>query len=169
MADLNSGNQQTERPIALKWAFILVSWVIPGAGFFIFNRRTRGSALFATVFTTFFIGIILHGGVVWPSWSTKSEDFNLINNFTFLVQMGAGLPALASLLASLNVSTGEGSGIFGFLAGYPPHPFFELGSYYLIVAGAINYFAVGNYFDRIVRLHARFADQEHGHAEEHHS
>lgn len=154
-------------PESTRWLLLLVSWLIPGAGFFILGRRTRGGALFATVFTTFFIGIMLHGGVVWPSWTTKSEDFNLINNFTFLVQMGAGLPALASLLASLNVSTGEGSGLFGFLAGYAPHPFFELGSYYLIVAGAINYFAIGNYFDRLVRLHPRFADQENGPTEHH--
>ena len=93
-------------------------------------------------------------------------DFNLINNFTFIIQLGAGLPALASLAAQFvpflpawaqllvqSIHLTE-------LAGIPPHPYYELGSYYLIVAGAINYFAVCNLHDRILRPQARYQAQE---------
>ena len=106
------------------------------------------------ILLTFILGWVLHGGVAWPSWSMSAPDFNLINNITFVMQMGAGLPALASLTSSiLNYSP---------LGGIPQHPFYELGSYYLLVGGAINYFALCNLWDRCVTPQPRFEEQETG-------
>ena len=70
----------------------------------------------------------------------SDEGFNLIHNFTFIVQLGAGLPALLSLYAQYLPGS--------LLIGVPSSPYYELGGYYLIVSGAINYFAVCNLYDR---------------------
>lgn len=126
---------------------LLLSWLIPGAGFMFCGRWMRGLTHFITIGLTFGLGLALHGSVLWPTWSVRSEDFNLINNFTFVTQMGSGLPALASFLVS-RVTHAE-PGALSWLGGLQSHTNFELGSYYLIVAGALNYFAVGNLYDRL--------------------
>jgi hypothetical protein len=129
-----------------------VNYLLPGAGFCVAGRWSRGLIQATTVLLTVALGLLLHGGVVWPSWTPQAQDFNLINNLTFLVQLGGGLPCLASLAA--NVLD------WPILAGRPENAYYELGSYYLVVAGAINYFATMNFYDRLVRLDARFREQE---------
>lgn len=115
----------------------------------LFGRWARGTAHFVTIGLTFGLGLALHGSVLWPTWSVSSEEFNLINNFTFVTQMGSGLPAVASFLVS-RVTNAE-PGAMSWLGGIQSHTNFELGSYYLIVAGALNYFAIGNLYDRLSR------------------
>lgn len=134
------------------WLLLLLNWLVPGAGFWLCGRRTRGAGQFVLVIITFILGLTLHSGVAWPSWLPSAADFNLINNFTFVVQLGAGLPALLSLLAQRLP--------WSFLAGLPQHPYYELGGYYLIVAGAINYFAVCNLYDRLIHTQPRYLAQE---------
>ncbi len=142
------------------WLSLGLSCVIPGAGFMACGRWTRGLVHFAIVMCTFVCGLLLHSSVAWPVWTIKSEEFNLINNFTFIVQMGAGVPAWASLFAAISEVAQGGAG--NFLAGIPKHPYYELGGYFLIVAGAMNYFAIGNFYDRVVHVHPRFVAQETG-------
>lgn len=146
------------------WVAAALGWLIPGGGFMFCGRWARGLAHFAMIVATFAIGLSLHSAVVWPPWSIRSEEFNLINNFTFMVQMGSGLPALASFLAALGgygeVPAGGSPHLLSWLAGSQKHPFYELGSYFLIVAGALNYFAMGNFYDRFVRVQPRFLPQE---------
>lgn len=145
-------------PFAAGLALAAVGWLIPGLAFALCGRLRRGLVHFLLVATTFAAGIALHGSVVWPIWSTRAPEFNLINNFTFIVQIGAGLPALASFWAT---RAGESfPGAWRWLAGSPEHPHYELGSYFLIVAGALNYFAVRNFYDRIVNPDSPFVDQE---------
>jgi hypothetical protein len=133
---------------------VLIDWAIPGLGFALVGRWTRGLAQFLIVWVTFAIGLALHGGVVWPSWSIHAAGFNLINNITFVIQMGAGLPALASLAGGwLGLS---------WLGGVPQDPFFELGGYYMVVAGALNYFAVCNLYDRVVHPRPRYRESSEG-------
>jgi hypothetical protein len=127
---------------------LIIGWLVPGAGFLFCGRWARGLAHLFIVGGTFALGLMLHGAVLWPTWSFRSEEFNLINNFTFLTQLGAGLPAIASFLAA-SWSDLPG-GPMSWLAGEASHTNFELGTYYLIVAGALNYFAVGNLHDRLV-------------------
>lgn len=128
---------------------LLVGWLVPGAGFMLAGKWGRGLMHLLIIGTTFTIGLALHGAVLWPTWSFRSEDFNLINNFTFITQLGSGLPAFASFLISR--VTGAEAGPMSWLGGIQSHTNFELGSYYLIVAGALNYFAVGNLYDRLTR------------------
>lgn len=156
-------------PLPKAWGLLLLNWLFPGLGFWLCHRRARAIIQFLVVILTFGLGIALRGGVDWPSWSMDAADFNLINNFTFLIQLFSGLPALLSLLAS-QIQNGlavPGAIRFifehlhlGFLAGTPTHPYYELGGYYMIVAGAVNYFATCNLYDRLLRLHPRFAAQE---------
>lgn len=128
---------------------LLLGWLIPGAGFMLMGKWGRGMTHLLIIGATFGFGLALHGAVLWPTWSYRSEDFNLINNFTFITQLGAGLPAVASFLVSR--ITGAEAGPMSWLGGVQSHTNFELGSYYLIVAGALNYFAVGNLYDRLTR------------------
>jgi hypothetical protein len=141
-------------PKALLWAGFVVSWIIPGGGFMVFGRWARGLANFTLITLTFVLGLALHGSVTWPSWSTRDENFNLINNLTLIVQLGSGLPAFFSLMAT---QAGDSvKGVVSWLAGQQNHPCYELGSYYLIVAGALNYFAIGNFYDRLINTRKRF-------------
>lgn len=126
---------------------LIAGWLIPGAGFLLVGKWARGLMHLLIIGTTFAIGLSLHGAVLWPTWSFRSEDFNLINNFTFITQLGSGLPAVASFVASR--LTGSEAGPLSWLGGIQSHTHFELGSYYLIVAGALNYFAMGNLYDRL--------------------
>ena len=136
-------------PPEIAITLVVASWLIPGLGFWVMKRRARAAVQFLMVVVTFALGIALRGGVVWP---VGTGEFNLINYFTFVVQLGAGLLSLASLGANL-------AGV-QWLGGQLWHPYFELGTYYLIVAGAINYFAVCNFYDRLVHTHPRFRVQE---------
>lgn len=136
-------------PPEMAIGLVIASWLIPGLGFWVMKRRGRAACQFLIVMLTFVMGLVLRGGVVWPM---GVGEFNLINYFTFAVQVGAGLPALISLGANI--------GGFELLGGQLWHPFYELGSYYLIVAGAMNYFAVCNFYDRLVHTHPRFRKQE---------
>src|SRR5262245_11054833 len=107
-------------------ALALLDFLVPGSGYLIVGRVARGLLQAGMVFGTMAIGFALHGGVAWPSWSPQSIDFNLINNFTFIVQMGGGLPAITSLFAGLKH--------WQMLGGIPQHAYYELGGYYLVVA-----------------------------------
>lgn len=148
----NAATPPAGMPLAKGWALLLLNWLVPGLGYWICGRRSRGIIQCLMVVITILIGVRLHGGVDWPSWSIDAPDFNLINNFTFIIQLGAGIPALLSLFADkLHL---------GFLASLPKQPYYELGQYYIIVAGAVNYFATCNLHDRIVQPQTRYAVQE---------
>lgn len=150
-------------------AVLAIAWLLPGAGFVLYRMWARGAAVAAMVLLTFVLGLNLHGGVMWPTWNPRAQDFNLINNLTVVVQAGMGVPAAASLLAYLAApelaergAPEDGRGGWVWLGGRPRHPYYELGSYFLIVAGAINYFAVFNLYDRVVRRDPRYREDESG-------
>ena len=134
------------------WGLTLLNWALPGAGFMLVGRIGRGAAQAGIVLGTFVIGLALSGGVMWPAWHGMGQDIAIINNIVFLIQMGGGLPALASLLGNL--------GGVEWLGGLPWHPYYELGAYYLVVAGALNYYATCNFHDRLVSHNSRYQEQE---------
>jgi hypothetical protein len=151
-------NPNPSGPISKRRAtgLLIAAGLVPGAGFWLVGRNARAAAHLLIVGVTFALGLALHGGVHWPSWSPSAEDFNLIKNFTVLIQLGAGLPALVSLVANCREWT--------LLGGIEHHPYYELGGYYLIVAGAINYFAICNVYDRLIHPQPRLLAQEEGEA-----
>ncbi|MFH0793879.1 MAG: DUF6677 family protein [bacterium] len=124
----------------VRYAWVLLTWLIPGAGFFIKRRPVRGAVLFALITVTFAVGVHFRGCVEIPIWSPGSDGFNLVAILTFLVQLGAGLPSLVSLLAH--------KANLRILAGDPADPLFDLATFYILVAGALNYFVVCNFYDR---------------------
>lgn len=137
---------------AAGWGMVFLNWALPGVGFILAGRKTRGLIQMGLVFVTFAIGLLLRGGVIW-SWG-QDASFNLVNIITYIIQMGAGLPAIVSMVAHLNG--------YAPLGGVPPHGYFELGSFYLVVAGALNYFATCNLYDRLVKPTGHFEVQETG-------
>ena len=114
---------------------IFIGWLIPGAGFFFLERRNwlRGAIFFVVIHLTFVLGVLLKGGVVWPIWITN-PGFSILNDLTFVVQLGAGWPALVSLLAYFRQWNG--------LAAVEVHALYEIGSFYCLVCGAMNYFII---------------------------
>ncbi len=152
MSTSASGTVKPPPPALVGWGMLLLNWALPGVGFMMVGRQARGLVQFCTVLLTLALGLALRGGVMWPTWDFQHQEVNLINNITFIIQMGAGLPALASLLGHLND--------FQPLGGIPTSAHYELGSYFIVVAGALNYFASCNFHDRLVRITPRFQAQE---------
>jgi hypothetical protein len=134
---------QSANPV---WAALTlaVAWLVPGGGFLINGRIARGAVLFLILNLTFILGAILDGGVVWPAWSLRDPGFNIVNNLSFIIQLGAGLPAVLSLAAGL----GAGN-LPVWLAADASSSLFDLSGFYLLVAGAMNYFVVCSTYDHL--------------------
>lgn len=117
---------------------VLTGWLVPGAGFFWLPRRFwgRGVVFAVLLHVTFLVGMILKGGVVTPG----AQGIEPISFLTFIVQLGAGWLALWSYLAYLLSAP--------LLAPQVAHPLYELGSFYCLVAGTLNIFAVLQAVDR---------------------
>jgi hypothetical protein len=124
------------------WLLVALGWLVPGAGYFLLPKRqwNRGIIFLVSVHLTFLLGIILKGGLVPLPWSASDPSFSIVNNLTFILQMGAGWPALLSL--------GAYYWNWGALAAEETHAWYELGSFYCLVAGSLNYFVVCHSVDR---------------------
>ena len=122
------------------WLTLLLGWLAPGAAYFLLDRRywRRGAIFLLILHLTFFLGVGLHGGVVWPLWNPRDAAFSFVNNLTFLVQLGAGWPALLSLLAHA-----EGWRF----APLESHALYELGAFYCMVAGGLNLLIISQSLD----------------------
>ncbi|MCD6385902.1 hypothetical protein J7M23_09025 [Candidatus Sumerlaeota bacterium] len=119
---------------------LALSWLIPGSGFLIHRDNYRGVTIMGLLTATFLLGLSLKGTVVFPVWSPSKEGFNVINILTFLAQMGygsLGLLCLASHWLGMRFFQGDQS-----------YAFFDLATFYLIIAGALNYLMLFNLYDR---------------------
>ncbi len=133
--------QRRKHHKAIVWGQVILSWLIPGSGFVLRKHYARGVVMFLLINVTFMIGVLLHGAVVWPIWNRHIEGFNIVNNLTFMVQLGNGLLSLLSLVGhSLTPN--------GVLTGQEWHAYFVLASFYLLVSGGMNYFVVCHFYDR---------------------
>lgn len=121
---------------------VFAGWLIPGSGMFFLGRRyfKRALLFFVVVHLTFFLGMCLKGGVIWPAWSFKDPGFNVVNNLNFIMQIGSGWLAILSWTA---LPLG-----WTHIAVAESHPFSELGGFYCLVAGAVNYFIIWESIDR---------------------
>lgn len=143
---------------------IFLGWLIPGSCYWLKRDWLRGTILFGVLTATMLMGLGLRGGVQWPVWNPKIEGFNLINILTFLTQIGGGAIPAASMvtdwahLGKIGLSL-EGSGVLRFFHGDEIAPTYELGTFFLLVAGAMNYFSVVGFYDR-------FYGEDHGKAGE---
>jgi len=132
------------RPLspASGWALTLLSWLIPGAGFMAVRQTARGLALFALIETPFILGVLMYGSVPLPAWTPGDLGFNIVNSLTFLTQMGNGL--LSGVWLAGNVAN------IPFFRGDEPQALADLASFYIMVSGALNYFSVCSFHDRLV-------------------
>jgi hypothetical protein len=123
-----------------KFVVVFLSWLIPGFGFFVHRRWGRGLLFFIVLQATFLVGAALRGSVLMPDFRFGSEGFNIVTILTFFTQMFNGGLALLSLAPE-------------FLHGWHILPYDEtnqwadLGSFYLLVSGGLNYFVMASTYD----------------------
>jgi len=130
---------------------IIGGWFVPGLGYFRRRRYVRAFILFIVIEGTFFIGLCLKGSVVPPIFDASGGG--IISMLSFIIQLGNGLVSMASLtgvlwakrLLTAHMTPGP---LIIFLAGKQTHAMYELGGFYLLVSGAMNYFVVTNFYDR---------------------
>jgi hypothetical protein len=107
--------------------------------------------LFIVIEGTFFIGLCLKGSVTPPIFDASGGG--IISMLSFIIQLGNGLVSVASLtgvlwakhLLSAHMTPGA---LIIFLAGKQTQARYELGGFYLLVSGAMNYFVLTNFYDR---------------------
>ncbi len=149
-------------PLVKGLLLMLLSWLIPGAGFFAIGHRIRGIAIFALIQAPFLVGVLLlPGSVLPPVWSPGDHGANIVNGLTFVTQLGNGLLSGIWLLGSgvdQWLAAGASSEFLSKMAdlfkGDMPHALYELASFYLLVSGGLNYFCVCNFYDRHINPHS---------------
>lgn len=130
----------TRTPTGEKIVVLLLSWLIPGFGFWHHGRRARAVFFFVTLQATFLVGALLQGSVLWPDFNYRSPNFNLVAVLTLFTQMFNGLAALVSLLP-------EFAGGFHLLPYNETSSWSDLGSFYLLVSGGMSYFVLMSTYD----------------------
>lgn len=97
---------------------LIIGWLIPGAGHWLYNKRLKGSILFGLVVLCLVIGLVL-------------SDFRSIrfydNPFYYLARFGCGLSFIVTRLFTEFVP-----------AGRIPLSYHDIGFLYVAVGGAIN-------------------------------
>lgn len=124
---------------------VALGWLLPGVGFLLLGRRyrVRAIAYIVTLNLTFALGVALHGGLAWPTIVASNKGSAVVELLNLIMQLGAGLPALVSLSAyELHWQ------VLHVLARVDVNGYSELGSFYCLVAGALNYFVVWQTLDR---------------------
>jgi len=116
---------------------LFLSWLIPGAGFLVSDRQQRGFLIFVVINLTVLVGLQFQAAVVLPVWTPGSLGSVVINSLTFVMQLGYGL---FSLLCLLNGHLYQ----WNILQADMGNAYFELGTFYLMVAGGLNYLLVLN-------------------------
>ena len=120
---------------------MILSWLIPGYGFFRNGRKTRGIVFFVLLQLTFIIGASLRGSVLIPEFNFRAMGFNLVNVLTFITQAFNGGLSIISMLPDM---LGPGAAILPY---DEAAPYADLGAFYLLVSGGMNYFVLVNTYD----------------------
>lgn len=135
---------------------LILSWLIPGYGFIRNGHIFRGLSFFVLLQLTFAIGASLSGTVFVPEFNFRAIGFNLINILTFITQMFNGGLGLVSMLPEV---LGPGAAILPYdeAATYA-----DLGTFYLLVSGGMNYFVLVSTWDNFYRVKPLRAENERG-------
>jgi len=120
---------------------MLLSWLIPGYGFFINGHKRRAIYFFIVLELTFLIGAMLRGSILIPAFSIRNEAFNLVNILTFFTQMFNGGLGIISMMPDI---LGPGASLFPNNEAYP---WADLGAFFLLVSGGMNYFVLVSTWD----------------------
>ncbi len=137
-----------------------LTWLIPGAGQFYQKRKAKAGIFFVCIVGCFVFGMLLGDGrVVYAQWNPPK-----FRRYNYLCQIGAGLPALPAVVASMRAKGGAQT-LFGTKWYMPPaiRPGddrgdfkseeldelhfrlgrrFELGTVFTMIAGLLNVLAI---------------------------
>lgn len=128
---------------------MLFSWLIPGYGFYYHGLKWRALFFFLTLEITFLAGAALQGSVLMPDMRYGSEGFNLVTILTFFTQIFNGLLGIVSLIPDLC------GGVFRILPYNETSCWADLGSFYLLISGGMNYFVLVSTWDHFYGRKAR--------------
>jgi hypothetical protein len=124
MAETKTTVQPRTAPVqrdmsAMAFVAPLIGWIIPGAGHLIQRRWIRGLLLLISVFTMFFLGLMMEGHVYVPNTG------DILDILGFIGDIGAG----GLYFLARTMDWGQGA-IHKAVADY--------GTKYIIVAGLLN-------------------------------
>jgi hypothetical protein len=120
---------------------MLLSWLFPGFGFFYHGMKRRGIFFFIVLEVTFLVGAAMQASILKPEYNYYREGFNLVAILTSFTQMFNGRLGLISLMPDLLQSH------FHILPYNETSSWFDLGSFYMLVSGGMNYFVLVNTYD----------------------
>jgi hypothetical protein len=124
--------------------FVMVmSWLIPGYGYWHFGLRARAVIVFVVLEAVFLAGAFLRGSLLLPEMNYRSPDFNLVAVLTVFTQSFNGLLSFVSLLPEI-------AGGFHILPYDETNQWSDLGSFYLLVSGGMNYFVLVSVWDNFL-------------------
>jgi hypothetical protein len=124
---------------------LLLSWLVPGYGFMVNGHVKRGVYFFVILELTFLVGAFLYGSVLLPEFRPSREGFNLVTILTFFTQIFNGGLGIISLLPEI---FGRGAAILPY---NEANQWADLGSFFLLVSGGMNYFVIVNTYDHFLR------------------
>ncbi len=119
----------------MKNPFIIgsLSWLFPGAGYFLLGRTKRGLIISGVIWSMFIIAII-SGGAYYPGLSFNEGA--LLYLLHIFATLGNGLGYLIGVFLNLNPPPDTASTLT-----------FEYGGRFLEVAGLLNFLAIIDIFD----------------------
>jgi len=127
-----------------KYFVLVMSWLVPGFGFAWHGLWWRALFFFVVLEATFLAGAFFQGSVLVPDFAYSSKDFNLVAILTFFTQMFNGLLGIISVVPDILAR----AGIHARLLPYnETNQWFDLGSFYLLVSGGMNYFVMMSTYD----------------------
>jgi len=128
----------------------LLAWLIPGLGHWYQGRRHKAVLYFVCILGTFIYGLYLgEGRVVYASWRPSDKRLQ------YFTQVAVGVPALPAAVQALRAKPIEFPVYPRFMV--PPdltsggeldqlvyrlHRYWELGTYFTVIAGLLNILAI---------------------------
>lgn len=111
----------------------------------------KGILLFLLIQGIFMAGLLFHGSLTPPI--IEKSGGGVISVLTFLIQLGNGIMgflSFGSVLWTRNIlESGATPGdVLKFFSGDQTHACYDLGSFYILVSGALNYFTLTTFYDR---------------------
>jgi hypothetical protein len=111
----------------------LVTWVLPGSGYWLIGERARGLTIGITIIVLFVLGLLIGGvRVVDPPAAPFSEPVNSITQKPWFVGQ-----ILAGPITLLSAKVGESPGYFASHSRVN-----EIGTLYTAIAGMLNLLAI---------------------------
>ena len=113
----------------------LLTWLIPGLGYWLAGRKKTGLIMTVSLFTAFVLGVLL-GGDLYPISLSGAEE-GKIRAVGAFCQAGMGAPYM---LAKAFMSRGT-----------PLNITYDYGTNYFLIAGMINWLSIMDVFDISVK------------------